>query len=194
MARGLPHTILVAALATLAAMLLQNVLRQTWQIRTLPERVMEWLLLLIPLDLFERGLAQFGADAKEVGLTATLVGMAVILAAIGVLVLRAGWRAWWVLGLGPGLWLITMAVVMPITGAGLFATDLLVDPLLTNAGYLLVFLGYASVLVAGRVLLTRRDAAGPIMAERRALLAGGVCAPPPGGGARILGRGGGEGG
>ena len=189
MTRAFIGQVALGCLASVVALGLQNLLRDAWQIRTLPERVMEWLLLFVPLDLFERGLAQFGADAKEVGLTATLVGMAVILAAIGVLVLRAGWRAWWVLGLGPGLWLITMAVVMPITGAGLFATDLLVDPLLTNAGYLLVFLGYASVLVAGRVLLTRRDAAGPIMAERRALLAGVVGALAAGGIASIVGRG-----
>src|SRR5438270_685572 len=37
-------------------MLLQNVLRDTWQIRTLPERIMEWLLLYVRLDLFERAL------------------------------------------------------------------------------------------------------------------------------------------
>ena len=34
--------------------LLQNLLRDSWQVRTLPERVMEWLLLFVPLDLFER--------------------------------------------------------------------------------------------------------------------------------------------
>jgi MFS family permease len=191
MSRAFIGQVAIGCLASVVALALQNLLRDAWQIRTLPERVMEWLLLFVPLDLFERGLAQFGADAKEVGLTATLLGMAVILAAIGVLALRAGWRAWWLIGLGLGLWLITMAVVMPITGAGLFATDLLIDPLLTNAGYLLVFLGYASALVAGQSLLTRRDADRPIMAERRALLAGVVGTLAAGGIATIVGREGG---
>ena len=191
MTRTFIGQVVIGCVASVVAVALQNLLRDAWQIRTLPERVMEWLLLFVPLDLFERGLAQFGADAKEVGLTATLIGMAVILAAIGVLVLRAGWRAWWLIGLGVGLWLITMAVIMPITGAGLLATDLRVDPLLTNAGYLLVFLGYASVLVAGQSLLTRRDADRPIMPERRALLAGVVGTIAAGGIATIVGREGG---
>ncbi|TME97944.1 MAG: hypothetical protein E6I52_18510, partial [Chloroflexi bacterium] len=81
---------LVGCLASAVAMLLQNVLRDTWQIRSLPERVMEWLLLFVPLDLFERGLEQLGANAKEVALTGTVAGMAVALAAIGALVLAAG--------------------------------------------------------------------------------------------------------
>ena len=59
--------------ATAIALVLQNVLRDTWQIRSLPERVMEWLLLFVPLDLFERGLGQFGADAKSFALTGTAV-------------------------------------------------------------------------------------------------------------------------
>src|SRR5207247_10167081 len=73
---------LVAAGVALA---LQNLLRVTWQIRTLPERVMEWLLLFVPIDLFERGLARFGADAKQLALTSTAVGMAVLLIVIGAL-------------------------------------------------------------------------------------------------------------
>ena len=204
MARGLPHTILVAALATLAAMLLQNVLRQTWQIRTLPERVMEWLLLFVPLDLFERGLAQFGSDAKEVALTGTMFGMAAVLCLLGIAVLRAGWSGWRLLALGLALWLITMVVVMPVTGAGLFATGLLVAPLLTNAGYLMVFLGYATVLIAGVAMTPRRrrqrrrrrgHATGfrsPVGAERRALVAGLVGTGLTYGLARFVGREGGS--
>src|SRR5215468_9115329 len=71
--------LLVAVLATVVALELQNVLRSAWQIRSLPERVEEWLLLFVPLDLFERGLAAFGADAKEVALTGTAIGMGVVL-------------------------------------------------------------------------------------------------------------------
>src|SRR6266849_6542782 len=78
---GWLRALVIGSVATGAALLLQNVLRDMWQIRTLPERVMEWLLLFVPLDLFERGLAQFGAGAKEIALLATFLGMAVVLAA-----------------------------------------------------------------------------------------------------------------
>src|SRR5919197_4045584 len=97
--------LLTAAAAAAVAMLVQNVLRETWQVRTLPERVMEWLLLFVPLDLFERGLGRLGADAKEVALAGTQLGMLVALAVIGALALRAGWRSWSLLVLGLGLWL-----------------------------------------------------------------------------------------
>jgi DMSO/TMAO reductase YedYZ molybdopterin-dependent catalytic subunit len=189
--RALLKQLLIGCLASGVAVGLQNLVRDTWQIRTLPERVMEWLLLFVPLDLFERGLAQFGADAKEVGLTAALLGMAVLLAVIGALALHVDWRGRRLLGLGLAMWLVTMGVVMPMTGAGLFATDLLVAPLLTNAAYLLVFLGYASVLVAGRLVLDARTLDTPVMAERRALLAGVVGTLAAGGIASIVGREGG---
>src|SRR3977135_1449013 len=114
--------IAIACLATIVALYLQSLLRAIWQIRSLPERVMEWLLLFVPLDLFERGIAQFGADAKEIAFLATFVGIALVLAAIGSLAVKAGWPSARLLGLGVGLWLGTMAVVMPLTGAGFFAT------------------------------------------------------------------------
>jgi DMSO/TMAO reductase YedYZ molybdopterin-dependent catalytic subunit len=169
-------------------------LRGVWQIRTLPERVMEWLLLYVPLDLFEKGLAQLGADAKEVALIGAQIGMAVVLALIGVLSIRAGWRGASLLALGVVMWLITMTVVMPVTGAGLFATGLLIAPVLTNAGYLLVFLGYASVLTFGRLASTRPAARGQaqLMRERRAFLAGVVGTLAAGGLASFVGRDGGQ--
>src|SRR5256885_16858874 len=68
--------LLVGCLASGVALVLQSVLRDAWQIRTLPERVMEWLLLFVPLDLFERGVQQLGGDAKEVALYGTALGMA----------------------------------------------------------------------------------------------------------------------
>src|SRR5438046_3591857 len=107
--------VVVAVMATATAFLLQTLLRNVWQIRTLPERVMEWLLLFVPLDLFERGLARFGADAKQLALTSTAVGMAVLLIVIGALALRANWNSWRLLAVGFGLWLFAMLVVMPIT-------------------------------------------------------------------------------
>jgi DMSO/TMAO reductase YedYZ molybdopterin-dependent catalytic subunit len=187
----LPSTA-VALVATAVAVTLQNVLRDTWQIRTLPERVEEWLLLFVPLDLFERGLAQFGADAKVLALLAIQAGMIVLLFGIGLATLRAGWSSWRLLCVGLGLWLLTMVVVMPVTGAGFFAAGLLISPLLTDSGYLLMFAGYTSVLVAGRLLALRgTQVHTTAVAERRAFivaLAGTVAAA---GLARFIGREGG---
>jgi DMSO/TMAO reductase YedYZ molybdopterin-dependent catalytic subunit len=83
---------------------------------------------------------------------------------------------------------------MPVTGAGFFALGLLIDPLLTNAGYLAVFLGYASVLLGGHLLLASRTTGtqkASMMAERRALLAGIVGALAAGGVTAYVGRQGG---
>src|SRR3981081_3636860 len=104
---------LVGCLASGVALVLQSVLRDAWQIRTLPERVMEWLLLFVPLDLFERGVQQLGGDAKEVALAGTVVGVALLLAMIGALMLHAGWSSWRILGLSLAMWVLAMAVVMP---------------------------------------------------------------------------------
>ena len=182
----------IGIVATGGALQLQNLVRATWQIRTLPERVMEWLLLFVPLDLFERGLAQFGSDAKSVALVGTMAGMAVVLAAVGTWTLRRGWPSWWLLGLGGAMWLATMAVVMPVTGAGFFAQRLLIAPLLTSSAYLLVFLGYASLLVLGRALARRGREPRPVVrAERRALVVGLVSTVVAGLTARIVGHDGG---
>jgi DMSO/TMAO reductase YedYZ molybdopterin-dependent catalytic subunit len=168
-----PTALLIALTATAVALRLQSLLRDVWQIRTLPERVMEWLLLFVPLDVFERGVQQFGANAKDIALVGTFAGMALLLLAIGVAAARRGWPAWRLLILGLVLWLLTMALVMPLTGAGFFATGLLLSAQLVNAGYLAVFLGYSSVLILGRLFVAR----GPteraqVSGERRALLEG----------------------
>ncbi len=188
-----PPALLVGCLASGLAMLLQNVLRDMWQIRTLPERVMEWLLLFIPLDLFERGVQQLGGDAKEFALTGTIVGMAVVLAIIGALTIRAGWTSWRLLALSLGMLGVAMGIVMPVTGAGFFASRLLISPLLTNAGYLLMFLAYGCVLIGGRLLFSRRGIKQrpTIMAERRAFLAGVIGTLVAGGVASFVGREGG---
>ena len=57
---------LAAAGVAWAAM---RLLRATLQVRTVPERLMEWLLLLVPLDLFEAGLRRFGFAAKQYALS-----------------------------------------------------------------------------------------------------------------------------
>ncbi|HEY2592926.1 MAG TPA: molybdopterin-dependent oxidoreductase, partial [Chloroflexota bacterium] len=166
----------VAVLATLVAMSLQQAIRMAWQVRTLPERVMETLLVFVPLDLFERGLQQFGASAKDIALVGAYTGMAALLVVVGWFTVRAS-NGWLALLVGFGLWLAAMVVVMPLTGAGPFATGLLVNPLLTDAAYLVVFGAYASVLALGTVLLTWLDVSresAPRRAtslERRGLLA-----------------------
>jgi DMSO/TMAO reductase YedYZ molybdopterin-dependent catalytic subunit len=192
--RGRVAAVVIASLATGVAMLLQNVLRSVWQIRGLPERVEEWFLEFVPLDLFEQGLARFGADAKEIALNGTVTGMALALLIIGALVVHAGWRSWLLLGLGLAMWLLTMLVVMPVTGAGLFASGLLIAPALTDSGYLLMFVAYATVLAAGGLALDAarpRTPPGRLMHERRVLLAGLVSVGVAGGLAALVGRQGG---
>src|SRR6266851_2036578 len=204
---GWRAALLVSCLASGIALVLQSVLRDVWQIRTLPERVMEWLLLFVPLDLFERGVQRLGVAAKEVALTGTVVGMAVLLAAIGALTLRAGWTSWRLLGSSLALWAVAMAIVMPVTGAGFFASDLLISPLLTSAGYLLMFLGYGCVLIGGRLLFSSQEVdvsrrgqqrhtrtaaqRAMIMGERRAFLVGVIGTLLAGSVARFVGRDGG---
>jgi DMSO/TMAO reductase YedYZ molybdopterin-dependent catalytic subunit len=156
----------------MVALRLQTLLRDLWQIRGLPERVMEWLLLFVPLDLFERALQRFGASAKEVGLFFTILGMGALLLLIGTFALRAGWSSWRLLGVGWVLWLLTMVVVMPITGAGVFAKNLTLAPALVDAAFLFMFLAYASVLIGGRLLLRRSPVErARVGSERRALFA-----------------------
>src|SRR5579859_3776998 len=185
--------LLVGTSASVVALLVQNLLRQTWQIRTLPERVMEWLLLFVPLDLFERGVQQLGGDAKEVALAGTVIGMVVVLAGLGAAVLHANWSSWRLLWLSLGLWALAMAVVMPVTGAGFFARGLLISPVLTNAGYLLMLLGYGCVLIGGRLVLNARAFAQrpQIRAERRAFIAALIGTAAAGGLASFVGRQGG---
>jgi DMSO/TMAO reductase YedYZ molybdopterin-dependent catalytic subunit len=183
-------SVLVGGVATAVALLLQALIRDVWQIRTLPERVMEWLLLFVPLSLFEHGLQQFGANAKEIALVGTLVAMALLLLTLGTLAVRSGWTSWQLIGMGVLLWLLAMAVVQPLTGGGFFATGLLLSPLLVNAGFLLVFLAYASVLVAAHLLLLEAEPIkrGQPAEDRRALLAGLAGTLGALGVARVIGR------
>jgi DMSO/TMAO reductase YedYZ molybdopterin-dependent catalytic subunit len=185
-------SLLVGCAATALAMRLQALIREVWQIRSLPERVMEWLLLFVPLGAFEYALQQFGANAKELALVGTVTGMATLLIVVGTLSVRAAWSAWRLLGLGLALWLLSMLVVVPVTGGGLFATNLLLSPLLINAGFLMVFLAYSSVLILGRLRL-KADVPEqrPLLPERRALLAGLVGSIGALGLARYAGRQGG---
>src|ERR1700738_608965 len=59
----------LAALVGGASMLF---LRSTMQVRSVPERLMEWLLLFVPPGIFEAVLQRLGFDAKGVHLEQAL--------------------------------------------------------------------------------------------------------------------------
>lgn len=138
--------------AALAATGLMFLVRALFQVRTLPERVMEWVLFFVPLDQFEAGVARFGPAAKDYALATGIVVMVIALAAIGALAARFLVNPWGLLGLGLLFYLMVMGVILPVTGAGFFAAGLLTSPYLTNVCYLLVGLAYATVLLATRAL------------------------------------------
>ena len=158
--------------ATLAAMGLMFWARAAFQIRTLPERMMEWLLLFVPPEQFEQGLQRFGPQAKVLALIAGVVVMGAILLGLGTLALRRGWPGAAILGLSLSLYLVATGLLLPLTGAGLFGADLLQHPVLVNATYLGSALAYGTVLLAGQARAPA-PAAGP-----------GTVAPAPGGGDR----------
>ncbi|MFN8523991.1 MAG: molybdopterin-dependent oxidoreductase [Chloroflexota bacterium] len=168
-----PSTLLTAAAAAAAAVALMFVARALSQIRTLPERVMEWALLFISPDTFEAGIQRFGQDAKYYGLYVAVAGTALILLAIGTAALRRAPTPLWLLVTAPLLYLVAMGVVMPVTGAGPFATGLFQDPLLINCWYAAIALVFAVMLVLGRWTLTPGGAARED-GGRRAFLAGAV--------------------
>src|SRR5579864_1930809 len=173
---GSGRALAIAAVATLAAMGIQQAIRNAWQVRSLPERAMETLLVFIPLDLFERGLQRFGANAKDIALVGTYVGMAAVLLVAGWwTVRRFATNAWLCLALGGLLWLATMLVALPLTGAGAFGSGLLSNPLLVDAAFGCVFAAYSGVLAVGTLLLNWQPGAqrvGTANLERRSVLAG----------------------
>jgi DMSO/TMAO reductase YedYZ molybdopterin-dependent catalytic subunit len=145
-----------AAIASALPLALMLVARSTLQLRTLPERLMETFLLVIPPDDFEAAIEKYGPMAKEYALIGTNLGMFLILFVIGLFVVRRGVAPSIVLLLGCALWLIAAVVLFPITGAGFFATQLpLHSPALVNALYLGIGLLYAVCLIAGEVLSAR---------------------------------------
>src|SRR4051812_45661114 len=143
-------SVVVGLTATIGSMATMFWLRSAYQIRTLPERVMEWVLLFVSPDALEQGLAQFGAQAKVYALYVAVAGMALILLVLGAALMRFTRSAWALMAAGPVLYLFAMGVIMPLTGAGPFGLDLLQDWRLVNAGYLAVALTFAALLVVGR--------------------------------------------
>ncbi len=135
-----------AILATAAASCAMALVRTTMQVRTVPERLLEWLLLFLPPAQLEAGLQRFGFDAKRYALYAVTAASLVVLAAVGSVVLIRGWRAQQMLALGIALWLLIMGVIMPLTGAGWMAGDLLSGTWNAALGYLAVALAYVGAL------------------------------------------------
>src|SRR6266851_5982820 len=139
--------------AAVAAGLAMWFIRAILQIRSIPERLLEWLLLFVPLDVFESALQRFGFSAKVYSLYLAVAIMLGLLAWLGAVALRRRWPVLVLLGLGLGLWLFTMVVIMPLTSAGFFATALLEGTRATIGGYLGVGLLYGATLTLIRVYL-----------------------------------------
>src|SRR5437660_1536132 len=139
--------------AAVAAGLAMWLIRTVLQIRSIPERVLEWLLLFVPLDVFESALQRFGFSAKIYSLYLAVAIMLGLLTWLGAVALRRRWPVLILLGIGVGLWLFTMVVIMPLTSAGYFATALLDGTRATIGGYLAVGLMYGAVLTLVRVYL-----------------------------------------
>jgi hypothetical protein len=176
-----------AAGITAAGMLF---LRGSLAVRTIPERIMEWMLIFIPIEVFGAGIQRFGFDAKRYALYGTTAGMLVALAWLGALALQRGRSGRAILTLALALWLFVMVVVMPLTDAGFFALDLVDGTAAAIVGHLAVTLSYAAVLILARTALggeqagRRRSRAGarsdalpaPLVTRRSALVLTGVAA------------------
>ena len=139
------------AFAASAGSAVTLVLRTTVQVRSAPERILEWLLIYVPPDLFEANLLRFGVDAKRYALWVTSIALFVALIVVGTMALARRWPADVLLGLGVGLWLAVMLVVMPLSGAGIFASELVDGVWAAVLGNFAVCLAYASGLALVRL-------------------------------------------
>jgi len=161
---------LLATLATGGVML---VLRSEAQVRSVPERLLEALLLFVPPDVFEAGLQRFGFDAKRYGLVGATIGMLAVLALMGAIALRWRWSTAAIALIGVGLWLFVMLVVMPLTNAGPFAVEVIGGTRAAILGNLSAALVYSGVLALAGLAIDRwpRPATEPRQTSRRALVA-----------------------
>jgi len=146
-----------AAIAAVATGLGMLVIRSTLQVRSIPERLLEWLLIFVPLDVFEAGLQRFGFSAKRYALYFAILIMLVLLTWLGAVALRKRWSIPILVALGIGLWLFTMLVVMPLTSAGVFAMALIEGKRETILSYLGVGLLYSAALAAAYALLSQPE-------------------------------------
>src|SRR5258707_10686852 len=93
--------------AAVAAGLAMWFIRAVLQIRSIPERILEWLLLFVPLYVFESALLRFGFSAKVYSLYLAVAIMLGLLAWLGALALLRRWPVLALLGLGSWPWLVT---------------------------------------------------------------------------------------
>ena len=177
--KGEPVRDTAAIVGGLAASLVFGIgmllLRSTLGVRSIPERLMEWLLLFVPPGLFEAMLQQFGFDAKRYGLDAAVILILALLAWLGYAALHRGWSSLILASLGPLVWLAVMLVIMPLTSAGVFASALPDGAAAAVLGYLAISLSYGAVLVVVRAWLDangdfERALSVPVQ-QRRALVA-----------------------
>jgi DMSO/TMAO reductase YedYZ molybdopterin-dependent catalytic subunit len=166
--------LLGGSIASAVAGLIMLVLRSTVQVRSLPERWLEWLLLFVPPDVFEAILLRLGRDAKRYALGAASLGLLLAFAVVGAIVLKRRWTPSQLLGLGLALWLVLMLGVLPLTSAGVFGTQLVGGSWSVVIGYLAACLAYTSVLTAARSRLdassSGRHVSSDAGAGRRAAL------------------------
>jgi DMSO/TMAO reductase YedYZ molybdopterin-dependent catalytic subunit len=145
---------LVAALVGGGGMLL---LRSSLQVRSVPERLMEWILLFVPPGVLESGLQLMGFEAKRFALYLANLVVLAAWAWLGYSVLRRQWPVRAIGLLGIAIWLAVMLVVMPLTSAGIFALDLRDGSAVAIGGYLAVGLSYAAVLALFRAWTLQPD-------------------------------------
>jgi hypothetical protein len=153
---------LLAAVVSVASML---GVRWLLHVRTIPERLMEWFLLFVPLEVFEAGIQRFGFDAKRYALYGAFAGMLAALTGVGTVALSRRWPVPALALLSTGLWLFVMVALLPLTGAGVFALDLLDGTKAAIGGYFAVSLTYAAsaaarsstLIIARSSLVVARD-------------------------------------
>src|SRR5690349_2985136 len=77
--------------AALVAGAMMALFRWTLQVRTVPERLLESVLLLVPPGMFESLLLRFSFDAKRYALDLGIVLSLAVLSLLGWLALAEGW-------------------------------------------------------------------------------------------------------
>jgi DMSO/TMAO reductase YedYZ molybdopterin-dependent catalytic subunit len=149
----LAFSVIGGAFAVAGAGLVAFLLRSAAQVRSVPERMLESLLVVIPPQLFESALLRFGSDAKRYALWATSLCLLAALATLGSIALARRWSSRALLATGLSLWLLVMLVIMPLTGAGVLASELGGGTWAAVLGYLAVCLVYVSGLAGTRLAL-----------------------------------------
>lgn len=152
-------------LAAAAAGTGMGLLRSTLQVRSIPERLIEWILIFIPIDAVAGGIQRFGFDTKRYALWSAILITLAVLAAVGAVALHRNWPPRHIAAAGVGLWLFTMVVIMPITDAGFFALALIDGTKAAVLGYLAVALTYVAALVLVREVLV--ESTRPLAAASR---------------------------